>query len=132
MSVESPKWHKTTGGKILIITGIAAVITGIVIAVKKFTDASEPSPEKIQEIKDKIKDAISSKPVDSEKNEPTDLPNGGAGCGPVQKAFDRTFDYVKCDGVWWTRSKDRVKIPEWKSLADNKTATDLLNNKYTS
>jgi hypothetical protein len=119
---KGAKWYKTTGGKIGIAVGIAALVTGIVIAVKKYASvAAIPSEKKLNEAVDKIKEVIADMPDD-------DMPKGV--CGSIQKSFDRVFDYVKCDGVWWTISKDKIKIPEWKSLADNPTATKLLNNKY--
>lgn len=67
----------------------------------------------------------------------TALPNGGSGCAVVRMAFDRNYDYVKCAGSWYTRSKDnpanpavKGSIPNWKSLADNKVSTDRLNVAY--
>jgi len=66
------------------------------------------------------------------------LPNSGKGCGQVHTNFDRDFDYVKCGGSWWTKSKPtpatpskKGAIPEWKSLAANKIATERLNARYT-
>lgn len=65
------------------------------------------------------------------------LPNGGKGCGVVKTTFDKDFDYVKCDGVWYTKSKPNAVsayakglYKDWKSLAANKVATDRLNNRY--
>ena len=50
----------------------------------------------------------------------------------VNLSGDKTFEYKKCDGVWFTRKKiqPNVKLastPQWISLASNKGATDKLN-----
>jgi hypothetical protein len=50
----------------------------------------------------------------------------------VNLSGDKTFEYKKCDGVWFTRRKiqPNVKLaspPQWISLASNKGATDKLN-----
>lgn len=124
----STKWYKTTGGKIGIFLGVTALITGIVLAVKHFTN-SDPE-KKSEEVENDLKEKVESSAKEIDKKEEVPLPNGGVGCGPLRKNFDRVYDYVKCAGIWYTISKDRVKIPEWKSLSNNKTATDLLNNKY--
>lgn len=65
------------------------------------------------------------------------LPNGGKDCGQVHTNFDRDFDYVKCGGVWYTKSKPnpataskKGAIPNWKSLAANKIATQRLDARY--
>lgn len=65
------------------------------------------------------------------------LPNGGKDCGQVHTNFDRDFDYVKCGGVWYTKSKPnpataskKGAIPAWKSLAANKIATQRLDARY--
>lgn len=65
------------------------------------------------------------------------LPNGGKDCGQVHTNFDRDFDYVKCGGVWYTKSKPnpataskKGAIPAWKSLAGNKIATQRLDARY--
>jgi hypothetical protein len=65
------------------------------------------------------------------------LPNGGKDCGQVHTNYDRDFDYVKCSGVWYTKSKPnpatpskKGAIPNWKSLSANKIATERLNSRY--
>lgn len=67
----------------------------------------------------------------------SDLPNGGVGCGSVITNYDRDFDYVKCNDVWYTKSKANAASPyarglykDWKSLEGNKVATERLNRKY--
>ncbi len=50
----------------------------------------------------------------------------------VNLSGDKTFEYKKCDGVWFTRRKiqPNVKLaspPQWVSLASNKEATAKLN-----
>jgi hypothetical protein len=56
----------------------------------------------------------------------SNLPKGV--CGKVITNFGNLLDYVKCDGVWY--ATQREGNIEWKSLADNSTAMNLLNNKY--
>ncbi len=65
------------------------------------------------------------------------LPNGGKDCGQVHTNFDRDFDYVKCGGAWFTKSKPnpatpskKGAVPTWKSLAANKIATQRLDARY--
>ena len=61
------------------------------------------------------------------------LPNGGSGCAVIRSAFDRNYDYVRCASVWYTKSKEnpatpaiKGTIPNWKSLSENKPASDRL------
>jgi hypothetical protein len=65
------------------------------------------------------------------------LPNGGVGCGDVKVSFDRDFDYVKCNGEWFVKSKAhpftaaaKGKHPDWFSLKANKVSTERLNRRY--
>lgn len=65
------------------------------------------------------------------------LPNGGKDCGQVHTNFDRDFDYIKCGGAWWTKSKPnaanpskRGSIPDWKNISANKIATQRLDARY--
>ena len=139
MEITKAKWFKTTGGKIGIAIGALALVTGVVLLVKHFNKKGETKKDETK--KDETKTEQGADPKTDTKTNPTgpfalplpenaDLPNAGVGCGPVRTAFDRVYNYVKCGGVWYTISKDKIKIPKWKSLAGNKTATDLLNNKY--
>lgn len=127
MSVANVKWYKTTGGKVLMVLGITAAVTGIVVAINKFKKAQEPTKKDIEEAVKRVEEAT--KPLTEPKYD--NLPKGGLS-EDVKTDFDRVYNYIKVSGSWWTISKDKVKIPEWKSLADNKAATDLLNNKYPS
>lgn len=142
MELAKVKWFKTTGGKIGIVIGSLAVLTGVTLLVRHFVKkGAEKKDDKVGD-QTKTDTTTTTTTTDSTKTEPAktettpnekpnpDLPNNGAGCGPIRKAFDRVYDYVKCNNVWYTISKDKIKISKWKSLADNKTASDLLNNKY--
>jgi hypothetical protein len=67
------------------------------------------------------------------------LPNDGKGCGDVKVAFDRDYDYVKCNGDWFVKSKQnpatvstKGKYPDWVSLKANKVATERLNRRYAN
>lgn len=141
MELANVKWYKTTGGKIGIAIGVAVVIIGSALGIKylvkkgaekkddKQIGDQTTNPETSPTNTTPKTEPVKTEPTQNEKPNP-DLPNNGVGCGPVRTAFDRVFNYVKCGGVWYTISKDKIKIPSWKSLANNKTATDLLNNKY--
>src|ERR1035437_4834534 len=53
-----------------------------------------------------------------------DLPNGGKSCAMPRLQYDGNYDYVKCGGVWYTKSKPNpktktAKIAAWKSLGGN-------------
>ena len=123
--VNNLKWYKTTSGKIGIFVLVAATLTGIGYLIAN----SIRKPKQVPSLPDNTptpEQAVRTDYVSAE------LPNMGKGCGTVKTSFDKAFDYVKCDGVWWTISKDRKTIPNWKSLEGNKIATDLLNNKYTN
>lgn len=112
------KWYNTTAGRVGIGLGVAGAVVGIVLLVKHFM---EPKVIDITHLQDK-------KEPDKNPTHTDSLPTGK--CADVKTGFDKSYNYVKCDGIWWTISKDRSKIPDWKSLADNKAATELLNNKY--
>ncbi len=67
----------------------------------------------------------------------SDLPEGAKSCGSTITTHDNDYDYKKCDGDWFTRSKSNPKtvsvkgsIPNWKSLKTNATATTILNTAY--
>lgn len=141
MELAKVKWFKTTGGKIGIVIGTLAAVTGIVLLVnyvknrnKPNDSANETKPGQTTDQNKTETTTTTTTPTDP-KTQPvetakSDLPNNGVGCGPIRTAFDRVYNYVKCGNIWYTISKDKIKIPNWKSLAENKTATNLLNNKY--
>lgn len=61
------------------------------------------------------------------------LPNGGVGCGSVKADYDGNYYYVKCNGVWYTKTKPNVSvatISSWLSLGNNPIATGRLNSRY--
>lgn len=65
------------------------------------------------------------------------LPNKGVNCGDVKTTYDKDFDYVKCDSIWYAKSKpNAVSVTakglykDWNSLANNAIATDRLNRRY--
>lgn len=85
-------------------------------------------------------------PVEIEK-EPTienptgsikkDTPTDAVKCSSVITDFDKDFDYIKCDMIWYTRSKKNAKTisnrdlyPNWTSLRNNNKAIDILNKRY--
>lgn len=52
-------------------------------------------------------------------------------CSQVRYDFDKTYNYKKCDGVWFTMKKNLMSN-KWASLADPKWAGAVakLNAKY--
>lgn len=129
------KWHNTKKGKTVIIAGtilaIAAVGAYFYFKSKKadpiLKDDAPATPEAT------TYEQKSSEPSQIPESIPnvydeTNLPNNGKGCGEVIKSFGSMVDYVKCDGVWYSTGKKNVK---WTSLAGNKTAIELLDNKYS-
>lgn len=71
----------------------------------------------------------------SPKIDLTKLPNGGKGCGDVKTTYDGNYDYVRCNGIWYTQSKpnpkiESKKIATWISLGSNKIAMSKLNSRY--
>lgn len=128
MEVVKKKWYKTTGGVIAILAATATAITGIVYAVRRNREAEKPAASPSELTKAVV--SAAEKLSQEESLTPNESLPPGKCDGPVRTDFDRLFNYVKCDGVWWTISKDKTKISAWKSLAENKTATNLLNNKY--
>ena len=120
MDGSNIKWIDTKGGKIglWIGGGIVALVTTVLL-IRHFRR------KKGEEKTEKFKLVPVQEPVQSELYPPEE------GCGMIVYSFDRTFNYVKCGEVWHVISKDMVKIPNWKPLS-NKTAINLLNNKYPS
>jgi hypothetical protein len=60
--------------------------------------------------------------------------NPSGTCGIRRTDYDRDFDYIKCNGVWYTISKPNssrgVVYGDWLSLASNALATQRLNSRY--
>lgn len=138
---------KSTTTKGLLIVGTLATISAIVyfstrkkedlsknhLDLKKITEEANAGASTDIENKTTEKDTQETKP----QIDKSTLPNGGVGCGDVKTTYDKDFDYVKCDGVWYTKSKPNAISPsarglykEWKSLAGNKIATDRLSRRY--
>ena len=101
---------------------ILAVIVVATLAVYKIKQTLEVDEESIGE--KKIPAVGEVKRLYDESN----LPKGK--CSPVITNFGSALDYVKCDGAWFCTP--RQGNVDWKSLADNASATNLLNNKYPS
>ena len=55
-------------------------------------------------------------------------PATGDGVSPIRTDHDKTWNYQKKSGVWYTAKKDGTVL--WTSLAKNKKATDTLNAAY--
>lgn len=138
---------KSTTTKGLLIGGTLATISAIVyfstrkkedlsknhLDLKALTKVDDEDTSKNKE--EQVNNAPSN--VSKPQVDKSTLPNGGVGCGDVKVSFDKDFDYVKCDGVWYTKSKINAVSPsakglykEWKSLATNKIATERLSRRY--
>lgn len=124
--------------KSLYIFGTLALIgTAIYLANRKKDGSKKLDDKKSSDIPsdtntDTVKADVVQVPVDK-----ATLPNGGVGCGDIKTNFDRDFDYVKCDNVWYTKSKSNPAsayakglYKDWKSLASNSVATERLNRRY--
>ncbi len=129
--VTKSAWYKTTKGKWGIVIGLAAIVTTAVVLIIKNTNkvinAPSGSKKKEQPPAAQAENVVVDLPNNIYNAE--NLPGNGAKCGTVITGFGTTSDYVKCDGTWYTTVKKGIA---WKSLADNKTAVELLNNKYPS
>jgi hypothetical protein len=139
--------NKNYIGIIAALTVAAAGIGGYLFW-KKSKKESKPSSLENTSSSEKSEEAKSGSSTDESTNkaEPKkeeskgDKPKaetpklGGAkACSEiVNLAGDKTYEYRKCDNVWFTRKKikpnERLsKQPQWISLANNKAATDKLN-----
>lgn len=138
---------KSTTTKGLLIVGTLATISAIVyFSTRKKEDLSKnhldlKSLTKIDDedtSKNKEEQVNNTSPnVSKPQVDKSTLPNGGVGCGEVKFSFDRDFDYVKCDGIWYTKSKANAASPsakdrfkEWTSLSGNKVASERLSRRY--
>lgn len=130
--------NQSKGAKALyIIGGIGLIATGVYFATrKKEDDSSKKTPttdSKTQELSEQTSPNQDIQPV----IDVTTLPNKGVGCGSVKMTYDRDFDYVKCDGIWYTKSKPNAAsqfakglYKDWTSLKDNSVATERLERRY--
>lgn len=65
------------------------------------------------------------------------LPNGGVGCSEPRTSFNGDFDFVKCDGKWYIKSKQNPtdkstlgKYPDWNPLQDGQVIVESLNSRF--
>lgn len=68
---------------------------------------------------------------------PPTIANTTSGCKSIRTKHDADFDYKKCNGIWFTRSKSNTYskyakgfFKEWVSLADVPLAIEKLNKRY--
>ncbi len=131
---------KSTGTKwFLAITGIAIIVGGGYLISTQFRRQEEPEKEKVN-VPDESKDNSTVVPEEKKEEKKTELytlPNKGIGCSDIIDNFDSNFSYVKCNGIWWTKSKEnpsnvetKGKYPEWTSLETNEVQSKLLNTRY--
>lgn len=63
------------------------------------------------------------------------LPNSGEGCSEPRLNYDGNYDYVKCNGVWYVKSKQNPKtpsiaIPVWAGLKPDSVRANRLSSRY--
>lgn len=140
-TVIAPKgwWaSKSTGAKWGIGITLALATLGIGYAVYHFAFKEKDEPKKITPPANVSEDQ-EAKEVAKPHTETSDLtlPNKGVGCSPVVTNYDRDYDYVKCGGVWYIKSKPNASTeaaknsnPNWTSLSKNVVTTKLLDTRY--
>ncbi len=142
--------------KFLIVTGsIALVVGGCYFTFRGSNDEEESTNKKsssksddkntatdhseTNNISDKkeIKAEQSSSSIQENHKIDSSLPNSGVGCSDVKTNFGRDIDFVKCNGVWYGKSKEtpsnpiiRDQLPDWTSFESNKAVTERLNRRY--
>ena len=125
--ILKPKCYKTTLGKVGIFVGIAAIVTISAILISKSKKKSNIAVPDVK--KDDVKQT-DAKIENSQNSTVGNMPYGV--CEQPILNHDKVYNYVRCNGIWHTISKDTIngKIKQWTSLENNKTATTLLNEKY--
>lgn len=127
------------------VVNIFAIVFGVatIMVIARSIQKSKRAKDN-KAIDDLVIDVID--PMDIEK-QPTienpsgsikeDTPNDAVKCSSIITDYDSDFDYVKCDMIWYTRSKKNAKTvkyrnlyPNWTSLRNNNKAVELLNKKY--
>jgi hypothetical protein len=85
-----------------------------------------------------VEETIVASNVKTEKTatDPSRMPKT-TGCGKIKTNHDADFIYRKCDGVWYTKSKNHPYskyakgfFKEWTSLTDNPKANERLAQRY--
>lgn len=128
---------KSKGEKWGIGIGVALSLVAVGYAVYHFVFKEKDEPKKI------TPPATANVDVAVEAEQPhvetadLTLPNKGVGCSAIVNNYDRDYDYVKCGGVWYTKSKAnpssesaKGKFATWTSLSQNAVATKLLDTRY--
>jgi len=71
------------------------------------------------------------------KVDPSTLPNNGIGCSEPRTAFNADNDFVKCEGKWFIKTKQKPsnkaelgRFPEWTPLEDGQIVIEQLNSRY--
>lgn len=124
---------RSTGTKVILgLLGVGLIIAGATFAVKHFKQQPDT-----RELDSSIEDELVSK-LEKAVDQYT-LPNKGIGCSEVRDTFDANCDYVKCNNIWYAKSKQNPaneatagKYPEWTSIESSEVTTKLLNTRYPS
>lgn len=63
------------------------------------------------------------------------LPNGGVDCATPRLNYDGNYDYVKCKGIWYVKSKQKsktpsVNVPNWAGLKPESLRASRLESRY--
>ena len=139
-----------TSTKVAIGVGALIVVGGsiaayIILSKKKPVLQPEPSGTKdiqsnttspatnslIQQALDNGNIVIQDAPTETTTQPAYTPPVAQSGCSEVRYDFDKTYNYKKCDGVWFTMKKNLMS-GKWASLADPKWASAVakLDAKY--
>lgn len=137
---------KSKGAKAGIIifgTLVASAITFGIIHYSKKSDPANPNKPNPPSDSSKEETSIGEKTISIKDSKPhvetnaLTLPNKGVGCSEVITTFDRDYDYVKCAGIWYTKSKQnpsstdaKDRFKDWTSLEKNEVATRRLATRY--
>jgi hypothetical protein len=99
--------------------------------IKDIQGASPATNSLIQQAVDNGNVVIEDTPQKTPTQQAYTPPKTQSGCSQVRYDYDKTYNYKKCDGVWFTMKKNLMSS-KWASLADPKWATAVanLNAKY--
>ncbi len=106
------------------ITAVAGLLTTVYFVFIK----ADSNPDKDGKADD------FTQPEDTATNEVKDYTPAMKNCGAPKTDYDNDYSYIKCNGVWHTKSKpsgSKASVyPNWVSLANNAGATQKLNTRY--
>lgn len=97
------------------------------------SDVEKTDEELLAERTEKVVSQIEN----AHKVDPSTLPNNGIGCSEPRTAFNADNDFVKCEGKWFIKTKQKPsnkaelgRFPEWTPLEDGQIVIEQLNSRY--